>query len=325
MFALFKNHNPFSVIALFILALVSRIVFLGESTGMLVEEGQYLWGRMANLWQNTIGTNSFFLFMLMVINVFGQALYINRISTRFQLFPKDGYLTAYNYVLITALLPIWNQWSVHVLLVWLLLFLVQGILKLYNAEDGKKEILSLGITIGLIAILSLPSAILGLIGIIGILILRSFKLTEFLCFMLGLFLPYYFFIGLSYITDQMHLVRNILVFDVVMVEQMAMQDIVVLSFLGLLLIPSFIFASKFINRMLIEYKKYWNVLLLSLIVGCIVVFVTMANSLSSVALVLPFIALFFNFNYFESQIRWYPTLASFIILIGAFCIQWFNF
>lgn len=324
MFALFKNHNPFAVIALFILTILTRIVYLTSFEGIITHDGQLIWSHLTANMQQSFGEGSLLLFFLMIINIFGQAIYLNRISSQFDLFPKASYLPAYTYILLSALLPIWNNWTMHSVLIWFVLLLIQSILKLYNTKDGKKEIFNVGLIIGLIGIISVPSSLFLFVGLLGMIILRPFKATEFFSFLLGIATPYYLLFGIAYLTNQLQLIPQVFVFDTDLVQRLNTKEIISFSFLALLLLPSLMFASQMINRMLIEYKKYWNVILLTFIFSIIVAGASMSGNLASISLLLPCMVLFFNFNYFEQFKKWYSSLASLIVLAGVITIQWIN-
>lgn len=323
MFALFKNHNPFAVIALFILTLVSRLVYINDSTILTNDHGQVVWQYIANQLLQAFGSGSFFLFILMVVNIFGQALLVNRISTHYDLFPKSSYLPAYNYILLTALLPAWQSWSVFSIVVWWVLLLLWYIFKLYQTKDGKLEALNIGMLTGIIALHSFPAAIMGVIGLLGLLILRSFKPVELLSFILGLALPYYLFGGLLYLTDKFYIFPHLFDATVVWPNYISITSILALSLIGLVIIMSLVFANTFIRRMLIEYKKYWSIIWLSLILTAIVSLLQLTENMAAVLLLLPCIALIFTFNYFYNEKKWYPTAASFLLLVGTVMIQWY--
>lgn len=322
MVAIFRNHNPFAVIALFILTILCRVAFMNSGGEPLVKEGQYMWQYLLNAWKATMGYAPFVMYVFLILNIFAQGLVLNRIASTYSLFPKLSYLPAFNYVLLSALLLEWNQWSVFVLINWVLLFLLKTILKLYLIKDATKEMLNIGILCACIAILYFPAIVLIALALIGIASLRTFIPREWLAFLVGLLIPYYLFVAICYLTDHLHLCAYLLQFDIDLIKHYSAKHIAALSLLAILLIVGLFYTNSFVSRMVIEGKKYWNVIGAYLVLTFVAFFATMNDSYAGLSMMIAPLALVSTYVYFEPYKKWIPTLVSFLLIAMVGWIQW---
>lgn len=322
MFAIFKNHNPFAVIALFILTILTRMVYVTDIAPPLVLEGQPIWQWMISSFWHSGTVFSYFMFFILVCNIFGQAILLNWISTRYALFPKYSYLPSYTFVLLTALLPEWNTWSVFTVLTWLLLIVLNNLLKLFLVNNAHIPIFNIGMYSACMAILLFPSSIILLLVLAGITILRPFRITEWLSLVLGYLLPYYLFVSICYLTDHLFLAGDLFSSDFEMLSGINHKAQLSGILLLLCIALSVYYASAFINRMIVETKKYWSVILLGAFVSLGIIIATLHNSYAGLSIALPFMALFFTFIFFEQYRKWIPQLFIYFLLISVLCIQW---
>jgi len=321
-FGIFKNHNPFAVIALFILTIITRLAFVSYADTPLVAEGQYLWQWLTDKFPADSGFLAYVMFFVLICNIFGQALLLNWISTKHSLFPRYSYLPAYTFVVLTALLKEWNTWSVYIILNWLILILLNSILKLYMAREAKTLAFNIGFISACTAILLVPASVVLLLALAGLAILRPFKLAEWIGLIVGFLVPYYFFISICYLTDSLYLVRYIFRFDFEPVRNITPREIAAGAVLLVTVLLSLYYAGYYINRMVVETKKYWSVILIAAVTSLGMVITTMHASYAGAVMLVPVIALFGSFTYYEPYRKWLPDLLAFLLLVGALAIPW---
>lgn len=322
-FGIFKNHNPFAVIALFILTIITRLAFVSNAGMPLVSEGQYFWQWLTDTYRMDSDFFNYVMFFVLICNVFGQALLLNWISTKHSLFPRYSYLPAYMFVVLSALLKEWNIWSVYIILNWLLLILLNSILKLYLAREAKTLAFNVGFVSACTAILLMPASVVVLLALAGLAILRPFKLAEWVSLLVGFLLPYYFFISICYLTDALYLTRYIFRFDFELVRSISAGEMAAAGMLLATVLFSLYYTGYYINRMVVETKKYWSVILIAAFTGLGMTITTMHSSYAGAVLLIPAIALFGSFTYFEQYRKWIPDLFAFVLLAGVIAIQWF--
>lgn len=322
MFGIFKNHNPFAVIALFILTIVTRLAFVSNAGTPLVLEGQYLWQWLTGKWSSGSDFFTYVMFFLLICNVFGQGLLLNWITTRHGLFPRYSYLPAYMFVVLSALLKEWNTWSVYIILNWLVLILLNSILKLYLAREAKTLAFNVGFISACASILLVPASVVVLLPLAGLAILRPFKLAEWVSLIVGFVVPYYFFISICYLTDALYLLPYLFRFDFELTRSVSSGHLAAGMVLLATILLSLYYAGYYINRMVVETKKYWSVILIAAFAGLGMVITTMHSSYAGAVLLVPGIALFGSFTYFEQYRKWLPDLFAFVLLAAVAAIQW---
>ena len=121
MLRLFKNNSPFTVIILFIFALLVKFRVLLHPIEPVQVRGHIIY--------NAIVEGMFFIFrhggfaygMIAIVILFIQALYLNSIAARHKLFPRSTYIPAFVYLLLTSVHPSLSAFSETMLINWLLL------------------------------------------------------------------------------------------------------------------------------------------------------------------------------------------------------------
>ncbi len=88
MLNLFRSYNPYSVIALFFVAIFLKLAILIHlEMPYVIGESQVLWLKLAGFLKVILGGSSFLITFFALVNLFGQAIFLNRIANRHHLFP----------------------------------------------------------------------------------------------------------------------------------------------------------------------------------------------------------------------------------------------
>ncbi len=138
-----------------------------------VAESQYVWLKLSAFISSALGNSAFLLTFFVIINLFGQALYLNRIANTHHLFPKASYLPAMGYVLITSLFKDWNYLSAALISNWLVLAMLSGMLQLYASPDARKQIFNIGCYISLAAMLVFPNIVFVALLLLALAVLKT--------------------------------------------------------------------------------------------------------------------------------------------------------
>jgi len=122
--------------------------------------------------------------------LYTQALMINYMVNEYRMIVKATYLPAMAYLLITSLLPEWNYLSSPMLansfIIWMFIYLFS----LYNSNNAKAQVYNIGLMAGITSYIYFPSAAFVLCVLIGLMILKPFRLNEIVLFFLGFLTPY---------------------------------------------------------------------------------------------------------------------------------------
>lgn len=230
---------------------------------MLVD-GMIGWG--TPLWVYSI--LSFFIMYL-------QASFINRISNIQKIFPKANFLPAMAFLLITSFFKEWNLFSSVMLVNALLIWIFYRLLLLYNNPHARGLIYNLGILMGLISLLQERAALLILLLLSALAVMRAFRLREWILAILGWFTPYYFLAFYFFMTDQWQL--SSFFPDMRLALPILPHDWLSLSSILLVMLPFLIgayYIQENMNKMLIQVRKNWSLLLIFGIIGFVIALAT---------------------------------------------------
>lgn len=208
MLSLIRQQSPYTVIILFIIALLMKLQPLWHPVAPVATEGQLMYGVVLRALNVVLGGNAFAYTLLTVVVLFGQAIQINAIAMRYRLFPRGGYAPAFFYIVLTSLYVPFNYFSVQLLVVWCLLAGVQIALGLQLSMQPRKQLFNAAFVFSIAAVLHFPAVIFIVALLSLMLLLRPFNAGEWTVALLGYFTPIYFFISILFLKDQLPLLRH---------------------------------------------------------------------------------------------------------------------
>lgn len=269
MLQLFRVNSPFSVIALFIAAICFKLGWLLHPLPPIVYSDQIAWSKIVEWLTLFLGHSPWGFTFLALINIIGQALYLNRMANTYHLFPVNTYLPALIFVLASTLLPDWNYLSAPLIANWFLLAAFNGILRLSTTMETRKDIFNTGFFISLALILTFPYIVFVLLLFFALARIRSFNAGEWAMALFGLLTPVYFLAGILFLTDDLALLQHLMPIGIVPHPWKGnlTQLIVLPGMLALLLICGFIYLNIYGERMLTQVKKSWGIVIAGLIIA----------------------------------------------------------
>jgi hypothetical protein len=321
---LFRNHNPFAVIALFGVAVCLKLSFLIHPEIVPVLPQQVVWGKVIGLLHSLSIHSAFGFTFLALINIVGQALYLNKIALSCHLFNHNTYLPALSYVLITSLLPDWNYFSALLLANWFILAALDGIMKLYAHQDPRKLLFNTGCLFSLSILLVSSGVFFILLFFIALAILRPFKISEWVMALLGLCTPFYFLAGILFLFGKLLLLTKIFTIGL---PQHLWQDasidiyIVFTSLLVLLLCGAY-YLNLYSSRMLIQIKKSWAIIIATFSISLAVRFFNVLDGFYAwLPAMLPLSLIFTNL-WIERKRSWFPKIIFYLFVVAILFVQW---
>jgi hypothetical protein len=158
-----------------------------------------------------------------------------------------------------------------------------------------------------------------LLVLFALIIMRPFRVQEWVVGLLGFTSPYYFLLFVLYFTGQLQL-KNILPHIIFAIP--AMPESIWISLGLMFLLIHFIiggyFVQKNLNKMLIQVRKAWSLLLVYLIVAVVIILINKVNSYENwIVTGVPFAA-FYASAYFYPENKTVPGIlhwASFAFII----------
>lgn len=326
MLNLFRSYNPYSVIVLFLVAIVLKLaILIHPETALTLNQHQVVWLKLAAFFKTILGNSSFLLTFFAIINLVGQAIFLNRIANRHHLYPKATYLPALTYILVTSLFPEWNYLSPMLISNWMLLAMLSSMLQLYSAVDARKQIFNIGMFISLTALLVFPNIVFILLLWLALGILRPFKIAEWMVGFLGIITPFYFLTGILYLVNDLAMLKQITTIGFSLPGEISNPEVVITatSMILLMLLVGIIYLNYFMGRMLFQNKKWWWVIIAAFFISIVAGVFTAAQGYSQwMAVLLP--ASFIMANaWFEERRKWITTIFFYLFVAVVIFAQWY--
>jgi len=213
------------------------------------------------------------------IVVIVQSMRLNYVLNEARLFPKIAFTTALAYILLTALVPGWNNISSALVANSLVILLIYRMVKLYNAPNPKTLLYNIGLITGSTVLLYFPAVPFVIVAFFALGTLRPFRINEWITLLFGIITPFYFLAGWLFLNDKFDLV-------VTQLKMFTPQSIttanslLLVATLGVALvaiIAGFLYWQSNNGRMVIQVRKSWSILFVAMLSVIPVVFI-MANT-----------------------------------------------
>jgi len=321
---LFKQKTAGNALVLLVYALVLKFsIFIHPVIPSLHKEDNYLYRIILNVLGSFFNATPVLYSVLTFLLLFTQATLFNRICNYQKLFPKANFLPGMSYILVTSLLPSWNYFSAPLLLNSVMIWVFYKMTSLYNNNKPDGAIFNIGVMTGIVTLLYLPAMAFILLVFFALLTMRPFRIREWFMGLLGFTTPYYFLFIVLYLTNQWSW-KNV-VPEILFRLPGIPSSIWITCGIVLLVVPFMIggyFVQANLNKMLIQVRKIWSLLLLFLIVGVIIILINHVNFYENwIVTAVPFAA-FHAAAYYYSNDKILPQVMHWLTF--AF-ILWMNY
>lgn len=239
------------------------------------------------------------LLLLFQIIIITQAVRLNILMSKLKMFQQVSYLPAFTYILLTALFPYWDVISSGLVANTLVIWIMVKLLRLYEQGQAQTIEFNIGMIVGSSVLLYSPIAIFIPVVLFAITIIRPFKLTEWLVLSMGIILPFYFVFAYLFLSqDHVNFANYLPRLD--WKNPLFKLDIKMVLVLFLMLLQVLIgiyFWQQDQKRFIIQVRKYWSVLLLTLLLTLFQPIIFSSQALYASAIVLTPLACFISFGY----------------------------
>ena len=309
---IFRSNNPFNVFLIFFLGIILRIhVFINPAKPVMMEADGFLYHWLVKDLQSVLGKSSILFTIMAYLFVFLQAILLNTFVNKHKMFGKPNYLPAFGYIVITALRPEWWVFSSALLLNTAIIPVWNNLVNLYKSQHAKSILFSTGLIIGLCSFLYFPASLFFLLLLVSVLIMRPFRLPEWITGILGLITPYYFLLSISFLTNKWNVKTFIPIPSWSLVPLVRDKwNFILIIFIAIGLIGGFYFLLNYMNRLAINSRKAWNLLFYYLVLASFLPFLSASTNLSYFFLALPPVAAGMANLFFYPQNRVIPNLLA---------------
>ena len=238
-----------------------------------------------------------------------QAIVLTRFMNTQRMMNRSNYFPGMAYLLITSLIPEWNYFSAPLIVNTLFVFILSGLFKIYNQQNAKGAIFNIGLALGVSSFIFFPSFTFIAWILLALMVMRPFRLNEWLMCILGATTPFYFFAIYLFIRGPWDWANFWPYFSIGLPT---VKQSIWLAGSAFLLTMPFLAGAYFIQnslrRMLIHVRKGWSLLLLYILGAIFVPFVNSIDTFENwVMAAIPFAA-FHGCAYLYSTYRIFPLL-----------------
>ena len=323
MTGVFRQKNSSNAIILGLYALVLKFNIFLHPTGPLRQpEDNYLYNGLLQF-LDSLHLRPVFYSVLAFLLLYTQASLLNRICNNQKMLPRPNYLPAMSYILITSLMKDWNYFSAQLIINSLLIWIYYRMMMLYNSSKAAGSIFNIGVMMGIVSLFYQPAIMFAFLIWFALFIMRPFIIREWLIGLLGLTTPYYFLGILLYLTNQWNWKKVIPVLDF---SLPALPSSIFITISIALMILPFILSGFYVqnnlNKMLIQVRKNWSLLLLFLIVATFIILVNGGNNYANWLLCTVPMAVFHAALYFYPNSRTFPLVIHWNIFAYAIYVNY---
>ncbi|GAO44920.1 hypothetical protein FPE01S_04_01630 [Flavihumibacter petaseus NBRC 106054] len=300
-------------------------LFLHRPAPLRQLEDNYLYKLILDGLRPFAGESGFVYGLLAFLLLYLQANLLNRVANSIKLFPKPNFLVGMSFLLVSSLLPEWNQFSSTLIVNFLLIWIFYGITTWYNSPRPLSAIFNTCLLLGVLPLFYSPCVAYIVLLILAIIITRPLRVGEWVVAAVGFLAPYYFLFIILYLAN------NLRPYDLVPKVSFHLPRLPAslwITFGILLLVVPFLIGGWFVqdnlNKMLIQVRKCWSLVLVVLLVGLLIILVNPGDNyqhwfLSSIPL-----TSFHAATYYYPQKRTFPLVLHWVIFAFAIAANYFG-
>lgn len=324
MTGVFKHKNPGNALILLFYALVLKLPMFLHPVKPVVNQGDnYLYKKLLQLLEPLTVNANFVFSLLAFLLLFTQATLLNRISNTLKLLPRQNFLAGMAYILATSLLKDWNTFSAPLLVNSVMIFAWYKMTSLYNSSKPKTAIFNLAVLTGILPLVYSPAVAFLILLLLAVLITRPFRITEILVAILGFLTPYYFLFVILYLTNQWSVSK--IIPDITFHLPRLPANLWLTAGIALLVIPFLsggYFVQNNLNKLLIQVRKAWSLVLLYMMVSLLIIVSNPGNNYLHWLLVVVPLALFHSANWYYITNRVVAAVMHWMIFAFAILLNY---
>ncbi len=273
MIASFSRKSPANIVILLIYAVLLKFSILKHLYEPMVNNND---GKLYKVFITYLKGYQIWSTIIVFVLLMVQAISITQIMNRGRLMHKPNYLPAMSYLLITSFFTDWNVLSSALIASTIILVVWNLITQLQNAQNPKSILFNIGLLIGVCNFIYVFSFTFLLLGIIGLIVYRAFRLNEYLILLLGFAVPYYFLFIIEYLNDTFK-IQHYKIYLSIHLPQFNNASWVLTGVLiiAILTMVGIYYVQQQSNKMLVQARKSWSILFFYL---CISLFIPFFSS-----------------------------------------------
>ena len=311
----FKANNPINTFLLLLYGVVLKLpMFLYPVKPVSQQTDGFLYKQFLLQLDKVAGPLPGIYAFISFLLLFTQAIIFNQLANRQKLMQKPNYLTAMSYLLITSLFKEWNMLSAPLIVSSLMVWVWAKMSSLNNVKNVTGSLFNTGLIIGIATFFYFPSIAFSLLIILGLVIIRPFRLAEWIVSLLGILTPWYFLLSFAFLTDRLKHYKPPGVsvslpkfYD----NSWALAAIIIVMFTTLI---GFYFIRKNFLRQLVQTRKSWNLVFLYFIVAVSIPFINETHSFEYWILCAIPLSAATGAAFLYPGVKWFPKLLHWLMV-----------
>ena len=326
MIGIFKQKNPANIILLLVFGVLIKLPMFTRPYRPVVNGDEAVFYKEILRFLEPAGNNNPVVYPIVAFGfLFLQAMILTQFVNNQRMMNRSNYFPGMAYMLITSLLPEWNYFSAPMIVNTLFLFILSALFRIYNQEQAKGSIYNIGLALGVAAFVFLPSLTFVIWVLLALMVMRPFRINEWVLCLLGITTPFYFYAVFLFIKDQWN--WSSLVPSLSLGFPAVSQSAWLAGSVFLLTIPFLTggyYVQDNLRRMLIQVRKGWSLILLYLLVATCVPFVNSTGDFVNwVMAAVPFAA-FHACTYMYATFRIFPLLLFWLTIAFVVGYQYYG-
>jgi hypothetical protein len=270
---IFRDKSIINIFFLVILSIaIHAQLFINDPVLIVNNNDGFISILLSNYLKNISPTILFIVYQLIILI---QAIRLNMVLTDFRMFQSTNFITAMTYLLFTGIISQWSSISAALISNSLVLWIFILLSRLYNNQSPRTLLFNIGMLVSLTILAYHPTAILIMVVLFALAVVRPFRIVEWILLLMGILLPYYFLTAYLFLNDQLKTIFN---YSPILKLHYPVShpDIWLWINLGYLLVTlliGMVYWQRYNNRMVMQIRKNWSVMLVLLLILMIAPFI----------------------------------------------------
>jgi hypothetical protein len=322
---MFKGNNPSNFFLLFLLGLLLYWpAFFQTQIPIPAANQTVLYQKIIQGLNWIFGGNALGFSILMFFMILMQSFVLNEISIGQRLFQKQNFLVGMSYCFFSASVFLAQPFGPVNLLVSFLVWIMYQINMFQTTQTPGRTLYNTGLLLGTALLIDHTAFVFIFLPMIGLTIMRPFRLQEWFIVLLGVLTPIYIQIGTMFILDgnlgqsKLDLKFEMPVWNLLPIENLHLAILFLIIMIGFFRVQS--------NRMkeLVQARNSWSVLLATAFLSLIFLFFDGEQTRNALAMLMPSMAFFGAATFYYTEMGWFRTF-MYLALLGMALVQGFFF
>jgi hypothetical protein len=311
----FKANNPVNTFLLLLYGVVLKLpMFLYPVKSLPQPTDGFLYKLLLHQLDKVAGSWPGVYAIIAFILLFTQAITFNQLANGQKLIPKPNYLIGMGYLLITSLFNEWNMLSAPLIVSSLMVWVWSKMSSLGNVKNANGTLFNTGIVIGIATFFYFPSIAFAVLMMVGLIIIRPFKLAEWVVSLLGILTPWYFLLSYVFLSGRFtkykwpgvsvslpEFYNNGWAFAAIII-------VLFTTFIG------FYFIRKNYLRQLVQTRKSWGLVFLYFVVSVFIPFINTTHGFDYWILCAIPLSAAAGAAFFYPEVKWFPRLLHWLMV-----------